>query len=402
MKQSGWRHAHAFVVATIIFATSSVIVLRHISKSGVSELRIAAHVASVCATADVNELARRASASELAGCGVNLTAGLEVGVGGRVGVRVAGAPSCIAVDAPWCADLPTAITEHGGRSSWDAPFRIHGCNLRWYSRQVACDLLQSSGHVIMWGDSLTRQLVQGLLIVLTGNATRGGMTDRAPKICRCDDQFNDAAGNKTCRDHSASYVVGTAMPCSSWKAPHLLFHSQGVGFPASSLKRYFDEPTFAGQRVVYYVSAGAHHLASGMRPTEVIHSTHEPMFAMLSNRSKDAFANMSSAPNVFPRDIMLVGTTTPPGPSKPVMYRNRLGMTAMSAHADACRKFVKETRLRATTGNTNVPSPMVAVFDSFVVMSNISSYDGTHFGEAANVVAAQVFLNVLAWSLSNA
>lgn len=69
----------------------------------------------------------------------------------------------------YCPDYARSVME-GGREYLDGPFSPRNCNSVWFTPSEACDLLQGIGKLILFvGDSIGRQLQQGLFTVLTGS-----------------------------------------------------------------------------------------------------------------------------------------------------------------------------------------------------------------------------------------
>jgi hypothetical protein len=69
----------------------------------------------------------------------------------------------------WCDDFSRAVAA-GGRAFKDAPFYTKGCPAVWFTPAEACALLTALDKMILFvGDSLSRQLNQGLFTVLTGS-----------------------------------------------------------------------------------------------------------------------------------------------------------------------------------------------------------------------------------------
>jgi len=69
----------------------------------------------------------------------------------------------------YCEDYARSVME-GSREVKDGSFITHHCKSLWFSPSEACDLLQGIGKLILFvGDSISRQLQQGLFTVLTGS-----------------------------------------------------------------------------------------------------------------------------------------------------------------------------------------------------------------------------------------
>ena len=69
----------------------------------------------------------------------------------------------------YCDDYSRAV-QTGGRAYKDAPFVSNGCSSVWFTPSEACALLTALDKMILFvGDSLSRQLNQGVYLALTGS-----------------------------------------------------------------------------------------------------------------------------------------------------------------------------------------------------------------------------------------
>ena len=315
--------------------------------------------------------------------------GVEHGVGGARCPPGYESNGSVTVEEDYCSDWPSALSQHGGRPDWDAPFRVRGCKFDWYSPRQVCAILEQAGQIIMIGDSLSRHLAQSLMILAAGDYVRGGMLDVAQPECVCDAQYDDA---RKCRDASSAYRAEHDLPpgevCPNWRGQHIAFLSEWEGYDPVRVQRYLDKPEFRGNRTLVYISLGMHlfsiKTSAPLNSAGIIDRYYKDVLQRLSARM--AAFHGSNESSKF--DRLIVGTTTPPGPNKPSQYEATQGMAVMSAHAQAMRRYQAQT-------------PGSLLFDSFVVMENTSSYDGTHFLQQQNIVAAQAFLNVLVKGLGD-
>lgn len=328
--------------------------------------------------------------------------GLYAGVGPYGPLQPEGGDTCPAgwqrggdgdVAAADCsgAELGAAIRDRGGRPSWDAPFRVPGCRLRWFNPEQVCAILTQVGRLMLVGDSLTRHLTQSLMVLATGDYVRGAMEPSADSDCTCESSYRDDF--KLCRDTSSAYRASHDLPpqdvCPGWTANRVLFLSEWCcDMDGARLDRAFAEAAFDGMRTVAFVSVGLHLLRPlpDVGPPSTSDQIWERFYAAMWRRLEARMADRRGDGRPGMRDALLVGTTTPPGPNKPAEYLERQGPAVMAAHADALR-----ARQRAAPGSL--------LFDTHVLMSNTTSYDGTHFPMASNLVAAQALLNVLAAGL---
>lgn len=139
-------------------------------------------------------------------------------------------------------------------------------------------------------------------------------------------------------------------------------------------------------------------MKEGMTPQMIIDNNYAPRLKLLQSYM-DQRRKLSSGSS-FQRDIMMVGTNTPPGPNKPKKYLEFSGYGSMLAIAEASRRFAAE--YEGPSYRDRADFPFVTRFDTFAVMDNVSAFDGTHFALRGNVALAQVFLNVLEWAIARA
>lgn len=102
----------------------------------------------------------------------------------------------------------------------------NACEFKWFLPHEACDLLGSVGKIHFQGDSLIRQLMVGLGVVLSGNFRSGGLAKIAPanylQACQCERQWQ-------CWGHPAGHRFDgepNKFPqyelCPNWTRDHVL------------------------------------------------------------------------------------------------------------------------------------------------------------------------------------
>lgn len=116
---------------------------------------------------------------------------------------------------------PKALMEavgNGYRDRAGGPFYLHGCQLKWYTADDACDVLHHVGRLHLVGDSIMRHLMQALLTVLSGEyeiATSAGTraSDSAFRSCDCDAAYDDSGDDalRYCRMHSIAFASDLRM-----------------------------------------------------------------------------------------------------------------------------------------------------------------------------------------------
>lgn len=84
---------------------------------------------------------------------------------------------------------------NGGRIGIDAPFSPRGCDMRWYTTDEICKILDKFERVSIIGDSMMRNLAVGLHTLLRTDFIEGPHATWRPDPegydCRCGGPFND-------------------------------------------------------------------------------------------------------------------------------------------------------------------------------------------------------------------
>jgi hypothetical protein len=65
----------------------------------------------------------------------------------------------------------------GGRIGFDAPYIPRGCDMRWFSTEEICEILSRFEKVFITGDSLMRNVISALNILLRKDMERGALMD---------------------------------------------------------------------------------------------------------------------------------------------------------------------------------------------------------------------------------
>lgn len=105
--------------------------------------------------------------------------------------------------SPLCSDKASLLEamSNGGRPGYDMPYIPLGCDMRWYSSQEVCAILDRFSHIFIIGDSLQRHLITALYILLRQDVGLGGIRDwelgdsittQAPSkdFCMCSGMLN--------------------------------------------------------------------------------------------------------------------------------------------------------------------------------------------------------------------
>ncbi|KAK9487765.1 hypothetical protein V1527DRAFT_459499 [Lipomyces starkeyi] len=98
---------------------------------------------------------------------------------------------------PLCADKKSLLTamSSGGRIGIDAPYMPRDCDMRWYTTEEACSILERFDRVAVIGDSMMRQMLGALYVLLRKDMGYGGVTgwnfnDQEKADCFCNAQNN--------------------------------------------------------------------------------------------------------------------------------------------------------------------------------------------------------------------
>ncbi|KAK9472906.1 uncharacterized protein V1510DRAFT_120992 [Dipodascopsis tothii] len=98
---------------------------------------------------------------------------------------------------PLCKDKTSLIDamSNGGRIGIDAPYMPRDCDMRWYTTQEACSIVEKFDRISIIGDSMMRQMLGALYVILRKNMGYGGVTDwnfsdEEKRDCFCNAQNN--------------------------------------------------------------------------------------------------------------------------------------------------------------------------------------------------------------------
>ncbi|KAL8965080.1 MAG: hypothetical protein Q9183_004040 [Haloplaca sp. 2 TL-2023] len=99
--------------------------------------------------------------------------------------------------APLCPDRESMLTAmaSGGRIGHDAPYMPRGCDMRWFSTEEICEILNRFEKVIILGDSMMRHVVGSINVLIRKDLGYGAVTDwnfspEERQDCFCNYQFN--------------------------------------------------------------------------------------------------------------------------------------------------------------------------------------------------------------------
>jgi hypothetical protein len=270
----------------------------------------------------------------------------------------------------FCDDFPRAVAA-GARAVRDGPFSTDGCAAVWFTPGEACDLLEALDRLVLFvGDSLLRQLQQGLHTVLTGSYTQGGVPKfsfEEAKSCTCDDAFKFE-----CRERTfASYMGPGELICPKWRKGALV----GTAMRLNTVE-YFKEhenevrgvmtvggTDFSGSVIVLGIG-----LQEQLAAELILRDVYGPTIEHAKTRGDARIICM-----VLPSPDMAL---------KPDEYKESQGVESVREFNEKIRRFCADRG--------------VETLEMFAPTANASSYDGTHYGLKTNALLAQLFLNTLA------
>jgi len=261
--------------------------------------------------------------------------------------------------------LPEAI-KSGWRAVPGGAFTADGCSLYWYTQEEACEIVASVGTLFIQGDSLMRQLLIGLMAVLSNNVRVGGIVQNCNQSllfgCDCERQFqcyrspvsfrfNDGKGNI---DHKQPQFL----MCPSWKKNHL-----DASFPTYGGSR--KTSVNKGQAVYVTDFQALHHAFKS--PEEEIMS----YLVDLEGRNGNAG---------YARGSLIPMTVHWPGPNKPPKFSREQGEENVERYNSFLRNL--------STSNG------LWLLESYAFTKGEYSRDGVHYDDA-NIPLAQILLNYL-------
>ncbi|KAH8654948.1 hypothetical protein BGZ60DRAFT_472896 [Tricladium varicosporioides] len=98
---------------------------------------------------------------------------------------------------PLCPDRASILTAmaSGGRIGLDAPYMPRGCDMRWFTSEEVCEILQRFDRIVLVGDSMLRHVIGSINILLRKDLGYGAVTDwnfsvEERKDCFCNEQFD--------------------------------------------------------------------------------------------------------------------------------------------------------------------------------------------------------------------
>lgn len=241
----------------------------------------------------------------------------------------------------------------------------------WFTPAEACDLLEAHDRLIVFiGDSLSRQLQQGLHTVLTGSYTQGGVPKFSfedAKTCTCEDAYMFA-----CRERTfASYTGPGELVCPKWRKGSFVGSAMRLN-TVEYFKEHVNEvhgvmtvggESFRGSVVVLGIG-----LQDMLDFDLILRDVYGPVIAHAKSRGDVR--------------VLCMALPAPDEAKKPEAFRKAQGRAAIEHFNEQVRRFCSDRGAE--------------MLELFAPTANATSYDGTHYGLRVNALLAQVFLNTIA------
>ncbi len=269
-------------------------------------------------------------------------------------------------DAAGCAARPWTCSHNW---TWVDPERP------FLDREDACFLLVSAGvtRILFVGDSFIRQVYQAMLLVLSGDPEHESMDGYAPPSCDGEGAFADEHCRHTLQMTSGAYCGGRVVVRLKY-GPFPLLDDTGGFFSAlvwgvGSHPRDGDYNWRKGVNNASYVSADTFHPHCRVNPPEWLNETvrgrrNSTAVYWLPPHARLVFRNPDEAPNV----IQSYATESA------VEVKKWCGVESIEAPYALTRDLV----------------------DKHNAVARNSTYDGTHWGRAVNVMKAQAVMYAIA------
>lgn len=261
------------------------------------------------------------------------------------------------------------------RASPDAPLVVPGdCAVYFFQGRFACDVVAAAGGLDLYGDSLTRHLIQALREATTGNFSSGLYAHMsgpyaADGACACIGAFDDghlrrfpgdqnSQSNTFCRENSAAYAslpeLRVAWPnlCSSWPPDedYISSYSRIPHFEGGS------RPSRGG---IVVLQGGLHFPSLDSTVAQTVYGWRQ----------------------IGARRHVLMNAHAP-GPNKPVAYIEGFGDEPTRAY----------NKIIASIAEAD---PHALLLDAYAVTIGQPSVDGQHYGHKVNAVLAQILFNLV-------
>ena len=250
--------------------------------------------------------------------------------------------------------------------SYFVPF---GCNLQFNSPVEICETLNKYSHFILQGDSLSRQMMQGLLILLTNDLALGG-TSKYLAIqdeCMCDGQFSE---HKLCREY-VNYPTGIHV-CEASRDIESKSVKISVDLQKKNVGSMLENVNCSGPNergIIYTLQGGAHH---GVNPESFFRARIQPL---LNNPNFIKCRELKKLKLIW------------------------LSYGAQSRELDD--KYPHQSRENGILFNSAIERELkrqiedVVIVDWLWLTSEAQTSDGFHFLTDVNIVKANLFIHIL-------
>jgi hypothetical protein len=265
----------------------------------------------------------------------------------------------------------------------DAPLALP-CPVPWLAPEEACRLLAAlNTQLVLVGDSLVRQLQQGLFVALTGNYYSGGVIAQdAAEAARCACEAGLSWGCRHAAFPAAGWVVPPHLVCPAWGARRLLLPqylqnraddclSDCPGGSEGERWAALDALLDGGTRLhnttefTLVVNVGLHDLLDAPLAAKLVYGP--------------VLARAAAHPGTR---ILCMLATFPEEAKKPRQFMLSQGLAAVRAFNAELSQFCRDRGAE--------------IFDAYSATVNASTTDGIHFRLGTNVLLAQLLLNTLA------
>ncbi|KAM0752701.1 hypothetical protein T439DRAFT_286525 [Meredithblackwellia eburnea MCA 4105] len=248
-----------------------------------------------------------------------------------------------------------------------------------FSSEEACDLMSAFGAFVTSGDSLTRHVVNALMIVLRDSPHGAIHNPNLFETCQGDAQFDDAG--KSCRLWAVadSHLKSLPEPVCGGKVRFAHFEHPCPVDPTGFVPRYLSwfHQFPAEARALSPVFLNSFGLHCGMKPSISLLGVIKPL--------------LQYASRTFPRPITLWGGVHAPGNNKPEQYVASQGRTPVERYNEKMEKLISELGPRGG----GIMEGAMGFISWFGLTDGAKSYDGTHYAYQINMEKAHLLLNLL-------
>lgn len=292
------------------------------------------------------------------------------------------------------------------RSSF-VPF---GCKFRWYKAEEICDVLASYSSIFLLGDSLTRHLAQGLMVLLTSNLKHGAFPPLSAPIiyrdCKCDGQYSE---HGDCRSYSHDMISNMDLPqrfglCQAHEQQfRLRFHTGEFSHLNSICDDLVINQTDV-RPIALFLSYATHDSVDARVVIENHFEKQRSALNSIFQSCRERFRNETGyrrPPRIseewMDKDVPVLisfGTMSKQSSELDNKY-GRQDVSHVLAFNQAMREYFSWSE-----SASSLSLRRTRVFDWFNLSYNAPTSDGLHFLLDVNLIKAQYFINYLDLSLN--